>query len=328
MTDHSIRVLLVDGQVEDSHWVHELLAELEESRYGGGWARGMDVFHVDRLADATAILGERVRNPFDVVLLNPSLPDSTGLRSYLRLQASAPHVPVVILSEFDDPDLAVSMTRAGAQDFLAKSQLDSVPLARSLRLAVERTRILSDLRAQSNRDDLTGFANCNGFEAAAERDLTAAHRLGHSFAVMIVEVTGLDQLAQSYGRDEQHLALIEAAEVLRGCAPMPAILARVTNERFAVGLLAASVIDIASMHALIARRMQMYLRAANRSLIRVRHGSACYHSSARTPMNIGDLLKSALDSLCENKGDFNSSLLEKGPHSTQTAYATGAGRDL
>jgi diguanylate cyclase (GGDEF)-like protein len=327
MTDHSIRVLLVDGQIEDSHWVHELLAELEESRYRGGWTRGMDVFHVDRLSVATTVLGESGRSQFDVVLLNPSLPDSMGLHSYLRLQAAAPHVPLVILGEVDDPDLAVSMTRAGAQDFLSKDKLDSMPLARSLRLAVERNRILRDLRAQTNRDDLTGFANRNGFESTAEHDLAAAHSLNHSFAILIVELVGLDQLAQSYGREEQQLALIEAAEVLRGCAPMPALLARIDTERFAVGTLGSSLMDLASRHALIIKRMQMYLRASNRSQLQVRYGAACYHSGSELPTSIGELLKSALNSLCENKEDFATPVAER-KHTNQIAYARSAGCDL
>jgi len=328
MTDHSIRVLLVDGQIEDSHWVRELLAELDESRYSGGWTRGMDVYHVDRLSTAITVAAETGRNQFDVVLLNPWLPDSTGLHSYLRLQAAAPHVPIVILSEVDDPDLAVSMTRAGAQDFLSKDKLDSAPLARSLRLAVERNRILRDLRAQSNRDDLTGFANRNGFEAAAERDLAAAHSLNHSFAILIVELQGLDNLAQSYGREEQQLALIEAAEVLRASAPLPALLAKISRERFALGIQAASLMDVASLHALIAKRMQMYLRASNRRQLRVRYGASCYHNGAPGPSGITDLLGAALNSLCENKGDFATPLAETRQHSTQIAYATSAGRDL
>src|SRR5262249_14929355 len=126
MIDRTVRVLLVDGQIEDSRWVQELLLELEEGRHGGGWMHGLTMFPADRLNSAIAILGdEGLSGQFDVVLLNPNLPDSTGLHSFLRLREAAPQVPVVILAEQDDPDLAISMVRAGAQDFLAKSQLDS-----------------------------------------------------------------------------------------------------------------------------------------------------------------------------------------------------------
>jgi len=38
----------------------------------------------------------------------------------------------------DDEDLAISMTGAGAQDFLIKPELDCLPLARALSLAIER----------------------------------------------------------------------------------------------------------------------------------------------------------------------------------------------
>src|SRR4051812_16322410 len=135
MTDRTTRVLLIDGQLEDVHWVQELLAELQDSRFGGGWRHGIEVFPIDRLADAILLLQDP-STPVDVVLLNPNLPDSAGLHALRKIRSHAPHVPVVILADNDDPDLAVSLVRAGAQDFLSKPELDSIPLTRALRLAV------------------------------------------------------------------------------------------------------------------------------------------------------------------------------------------------
>jgi hypothetical protein len=93
-------------------------------------------------------------------------------------------------------------------------------------------------------------------------------------------------------------------------------------------VLAANLLDVATMNALIAKRMQMYLRAFNRSQISVRYGASCYHGAGRAPITVTELLKSATNSLCENKGDLATPLVEKKSHSQNTAYATSAGRDL
>ncbi len=211
MPDRTIQVLLIDGKAEDSHWVRELLADFGENRFGGGWMHDIEIFPIDRLSDALTLLTDSGKQQFDAILLNPDLPDSVGLHSLLRLQTCAPAVPILILAELDDLDLAMSMVRAGAQDFLAKSQLDSVPLARALRMAVERNKTVRQLRTATWRDDLTGLANRTGFEILAGRDLATARRLNHAMAFLLLEVDGLAHLGYAYGKEERQLALIEAA---------------------------------------------------------------------------------------------------------------------
>ncbi|MBV6432825.1 MAG: hypothetical protein IANPNBLG_02972 [Bryobacteraceae bacterium] len=297
MTDRRIRVLLIDGQVDDSRWVQELLAELEEGRFGGGWMHGLEVFHLDRLGDALTLLDDNEgREQFDVVLLNPTLPDSFGLNTYLRVRLRARDIPVVILAGQDDPDLAISMIRAGAQDFLAKTQLDSLPLARALRLAVERNRLLRDLRALTWRDELTGLANRNGFETMAERDLAAARRLGVEMAVMVVELSGLDQVEFTYGREERELALIETAEVVKRVFPRAACMARVSQSRFAVSLLPKDEEEVEDAMEELRRRFRQMTQKANRSRLRITDRIHWIGEEAAGPA-------AAVDSLCENIGD-------------------------
>ena len=73
------------------------------------------------------------------MLLDFSLPDSAGLATYRRVRALAPGVPVVILTNLDDEEVAGSAVREGAQDYLLKRELDTEVLARAIRYAVERT---------------------------------------------------------------------------------------------------------------------------------------------------------------------------------------------
>ncbi|MHB8606064.1 MAG: serine/threonine-protein kinase, partial [Thermoplasmatota archaeon] len=76
----------------------------------------------------------------DVVLLDLTLPDSTGLAGLARVQAAAPHVPVVVLTGLEDESLALSAMQHGAQDYLVKGRVDGHLLARSVRYAIERAR--------------------------------------------------------------------------------------------------------------------------------------------------------------------------------------------
>ena len=82
----------------------------------------------------------------DVVLLDLSLPDKTGLETYEAVAQAAPLVPVVVLSGLSDEAIAVQAVREGAQDYLVKGQFEHRLLERAIRYAVERKRIERKLR--------------------------------------------------------------------------------------------------------------------------------------------------------------------------------------
>lgn len=317
MTDRGIRVLLIDGQVEDAHWVQELLSELAESRFGGGWRHGIQMFPIDRLADALLMLGDADSvAQIDAVLLNPQLPDSSGLHSLLKIRNLVPDMPVVVLANADDPDLAVSMIRAGAQDFLSKTELDSVPLARSLRLAVERGRIMRDLRATSHYDEATGLLNRPGFVAACGQDIDTARRLGLRVSVVVLDVVGMDQVAKEYGKENAHLAVMETADALRmaiGEQEVP--LARIHADRFAYCAVTATAADADLIESSVERRFQRLLQKLNHGRLRVRAGSVCLETTSGRPAE--ELVALAESALCENMG-----------HLAAAHTANGAGRHV
>ena len=81
------------------------------------------------------------RGDIELVLLDLTLPDSQDLETFIRVRAHVPHLPVVIVTGSDDIKLAARAVEAGAQDYLVKTQLNASILARSLRYALERTRV-------------------------------------------------------------------------------------------------------------------------------------------------------------------------------------------
>jgi|GEM_PF-1034711 len=104
------------------------------------------VVHVDQLSAASTCLAA---GHFDAIILNLNLPDSTGLNTLARVQASAPGMPVVIMADMDDERLALDGIRAGAQDYVVKGGYDGALLSRSLCTAIERKRLLTDLEARA-----------------------------------------------------------------------------------------------------------------------------------------------------------------------------------
>ena len=94
--------------------------------------------HAGSLQDGLKLL-EAV--PVDIILLDLTLPDSEDLDTFIRVRSFAPAIPIVIVTSLDDVKLAAKAVEAGAQDYLVKTQLSRTSLTRSLRYAIERTRV-------------------------------------------------------------------------------------------------------------------------------------------------------------------------------------------
>lgn len=84
--------------------------------------------------------------PFDAVLADQQLPDSSYWETVERLADAAAGVPVVALTSLGDDAVALDAVRKGAADYLVKSELTPDLLRRTLRHAVERSRRDTALR--------------------------------------------------------------------------------------------------------------------------------------------------------------------------------------
>lgn len=90
---------------------------------------------------AEGIAAARLWTAFQLVLLDLSLPDSTGLDTVQSMRVAAPDLAIVVLTGHDDDALAAQALEAGAQDYLSKGQLDSDALRRAVRHAIVRRKL-------------------------------------------------------------------------------------------------------------------------------------------------------------------------------------------
>ena len=141
MTASSINILLIEDNLAEARLLQEFLKE--------GSFKEFSLAHVKRLSEALDAIGKDISTPclYDVILLDLTLPDSQGLESLKPLMARAPCLPIVVLTNTNDEQLAIEAVRKGAQDYLVKRQINPQLLIRSLRYAIERKEYLETLRA-------------------------------------------------------------------------------------------------------------------------------------------------------------------------------------
>ncbi len=152
-----LRLLLVEDDENDAALVTRALT-------GGGYE-----LECVRVEDEVGMRRALAGAPFDVVIADHSMPRFSSLGALHVLQSLGVDVPFVIVSGSIPEDLAVSVMKAGAHDFLTKGKLARlVPVVeRELRDAADRARRRdAERRLQEGEaryrqyfeDDLTGVA--------------------------------------------------------------------------------------------------------------------------------------------------------------------------
>jgi PAS domain S-box-containing protein len=114
-----------------------------------------NVFKASSAADANKILSQHA---VSVVLLDLSLPDSSGFNSYSQVEAHASSIPIIVLTGLADTELALETMASGAQDYLIKGEYDERLLSKSIQYSIERNRIKLSL-IESNESYRNLFFN-------------------------------------------------------------------------------------------------------------------------------------------------------------------------
>lgn len=134
------RVLLVEDDPGDANLVRQLLRAARDERFDIDW--------VTTLAEARQQLLSRAP---DVLLLDLSLPDSTGLGTVDAGRQAAGSLPIIVLTARDDTGFALQTLEAGAQDYLIKGSFDTDSLVRAIRYAISRSRLEQRLSETGGR---------------------------------------------------------------------------------------------------------------------------------------------------------------------------------
>ena len=192
--------------------------------------------HVEHVADALELL--RVCR-FQALLLDLASLGGSRLDALDRIRLVGLRVPVVLLSDRDDPVEAQSALRGGAQDYLDLASEGPRRLPRALLYAVERHQLIADLlvsrhRAQlaATHDPLTQLPNRYLLLQQMERVLPQAARSGASAALLHVDLDRFKALNDALGHRAGDEVLAQVAARLARCTRRGDVVARVGGDEF------------------------------------------------------------------------------------------------
>lgn len=152
-----IKVLLIEDNLAEARLLKEILKGNEKKEF--------HLVNVSRLSEAISLLKQ---TNFDVILLDLTLPDSQDLESLAPLLITAPKLPIVVLTNTNDDNLALAALRQGAQDYLIKREVSLEILTRSLCYAIERKQMEEALRESNEALKMSVIERTNQLEKAQE----------------------------------------------------------------------------------------------------------------------------------------------------------------
>ncbi len=125
--DKKIKVLLVEDNRADVFLLVETLGK-----------SGSGEFELIQATDLDLAMKRLQAEKVDAVLLDLSLPIFLGLEPLERVHKLKPKVPIIVLSGYNDPELALEALRKGAKNFFVKGHFEGDTLVKMLRSAVGR----------------------------------------------------------------------------------------------------------------------------------------------------------------------------------------------
>jgi len=295
-----IKVLLVES---DQGYLGELREKLAEAVSGG--------LELEGAGGVSGALARLNKGGIDAVLLDLELPDSHGMVTFERTYAFAPDVPIIVLTDRDDEEVAVSTVQGGAQDYLVKQELSVGLLARSVRHAIERHRLLTALRSLSLIDDLTGLYNRRGFADLGEQYLKLARRSSRGITMVFLDLDRFKTINDSLGHHIGDRALMKVADILRATFRRSDIIGRLGGDEFAVLALEAS----GESSDLLVERLRDRFREFNESgrepyRLSVSIGMARHDGDMR--VRLEDLLSEADNAMYSDKRNKRKALAGQG----------------
>jgi sigma-B regulation protein RsbU (phosphoserine phosphatase) len=128
MEPKTINLLLVEDNLDDVHFLRMLLNKASGVRFQVELARNLE-----------ESLAHLAKGGMDLVLLDLTLPETTGMETFHAIKSQAHDVPIIVLSGLDDETLALNAMHAGAEDYLVKGRVDTQLITRAATYAIERT---------------------------------------------------------------------------------------------------------------------------------------------------------------------------------------------
>ena len=159
-----IKVAIVDDHAIVRSGLRQFLSEHVDVRVTGEASNGKQALELARAGDV------------DVMLMDISMPDQSGVDALQAIKARFPDLPVLILSGFPEAHYATTLLRQGASGYLNK-ECEPDEIVNAIRTVFRGRRYISAAVAELLADNAAGGVIKPAHETLSERELQVFLRL-------------------------------------------------------------------------------------------------------------------------------------------------------
>jgi two-component system cell cycle sensor histidine kinase/response regulator CckA len=145
MMKPTLNLLILEDNPDDILLLNEMTAEISTFDFAD---TGFEVTYRERLSEGIQYLKS---HPVGLIILDLTLLDSQGLNTLQRLRETeeARNIPIIVLTVMDDKKAGIEAVKMGAQEYLVKSDITARSLGTSIRYALERHHLKSQLEKET-----------------------------------------------------------------------------------------------------------------------------------------------------------------------------------
>ncbi len=159
-----IRIVIVDDHAIVRSGLRQFFSEQVDLCVIGEAANGREAMELVRKGD------------LDVLVMDLSMPEHSGIDALAAVKARAPELPVLILSGFPEEHYATTLLKQGASGYLNK-QCDPEEIVTAIRTLYRGRKYITAAVAERLADGLDGTASKLPHEMLSEREFQVFLRL-------------------------------------------------------------------------------------------------------------------------------------------------------
>lgn len=207
---------------------------------------------------STLIASLKLVSP-EVILLELALGNPDKLGTVRLIHRTKPEVPLIVIGDPLEKEIAVASLREGAMDYLLKNHMDAQTLERVLQGAVERSTLkgLADLL----RDPLTGLYIRDGFLTVGSHIMDSTKERDGTLVLLCVSFENLERIRKESGQNAAESSLREIATLLTKSFRRTDLIARIGESQFAA--LAVNAVEPSA--PVLLQRLRKRVEARNSS---------------------------------------------------------------
>ena len=203
-------------------------------------------------------LSQYRKNLFDIILLDYRMPERDGIEMIAEIdnEMQDSTTAIVMMSSSEDEQLAIDCLKAGAQDFLMKSEVTALRLRRAVLHAKTRSELKKKLaesyqkvKLLSESDPLTGLSNRYYFEQSLKLSIVNNIRDRHKIALLLIDLDNFKFINDTYGHDVGDRLLIKVVDSIKACLRGKELFARLGGDEFSICLSNLDSVEHASQVA-------------------------------------------------------------------------------